>query len=114
MKIELVSFKEYTYKLYCLLKPLKAMIRIKILIHIGEQEVSKATDTIRNLELMAQHGIILRKGDVLSFSNVDLENNMGDAFFAKDLRKIDSVVFFSAAKTNYQGYDTVVSYYLVH
>jgi hypothetical protein len=90
------------------------MIRIKVLIHIGEQEVYKATDTIKNLELMAQHGIILRKGELLSFSNVDIENNMGDAFFVKDLRKIDNVVFFSAAKTDYQGYDTVISYYLVH
>ncbi len=90
------------------------MIRIKVLIHIGEKEIYTARDTIQNLELLAQNGIILRSGDILGFSNVDIQNNIGDDFFSKDLRKIDSVVFFSAANTPYKQYDTVISYYLVH
>lgn len=90
------------------------MIRAKVLIHIGEQQVATATDTIKNLELLASNGIVLRKGDILGFSNLDIEANVGDTLFNKDLRKIDNVVFFSAAHTNYQNYDTVISYYLVH
>ncbi|MDO1449311.1 hypothetical protein Q0590_23755 [Rhodocytophaga aerolata] len=89
------------------------MIRIKVLIHLGEQKIEYATDTIANLELLASNGIILRKGDILSFSTKDIEANVGDEFL-KELRKIDDIVFFSAAHTNYQQYDTVVSYYLVH
>ena len=90
------------------------MIRIKVLIHLGEQKIEHAIDTIKNLELLPNEGIILRKGDILSFSTLDLEANPGDPLLIKDLRKIDNVVFFSAAKTPYQAYDTVVSYYLVH
>ncbi|QHT70615.1 hypothetical protein GXP67_30160 [Rhodocytophaga rosea] len=89
------------------------MIRIKVLIHLGEQKIEHATDTIANLELLANNGIILRKGDVISFSSQDIEANLADPFL-KELRKIDTVVFFSAAHTSYQQYDTVVSYYLVH
>ena len=90
------------------------MIQIKVLLHLGEQKIEQATDTIKNLELLANHGIILRKGDILSFSTLDIEAHANDPVFIKDLRKIDDVVFFSAAKTPYHAYDTVVSYYLVH
>ncbi len=89
------------------------MIRIKVLIHLGEQKIEQATDTIANLELLASNGIILRKGDIVSFSTKDMEANPADALL-KELRRIDDIVFFSAAHTNYQPYDTVVSYYLVH
>jgi hypothetical protein len=89
------------------------MIRIKVLIHLGEQKIEQATDTIANLELLASNGIILRKGDILSFSTKDIDANPADVLL-KELRKIDDIVFFSAAHTNYQHYDTVVSYYLVH
>jgi hypothetical protein len=89
------------------------MIRIKVLIHLGEQKIEQAIDTIANLELLASNGIILRKGDILSFSTKDIEANPGDALL-KELRKIDDIVFFSSAHTNYEHYDTVVSYYLVH
>ena len=89
------------------------MIRIKVLIHLGEQKIEHATDTINNLELLANNGIILRKGDILSFSTKDIEASIADPVIS-ELRKIDNVVFFSAAHTNYEHYDTVVSYYLVH
>ncbi len=89
------------------------MIKIKVLIHLGEQKIEHATDTLANLELLANNGIILRKGDILSFSTKDIESHVADSLL-KELRKIDDVVFFSAAHTNYQMYDTVVSYYLVH
>ena len=90
------------------------MIRIKILIHLGEQEITQAIDTVKNLELLANNGVILRKGDILSFSNADIARNMDNKFFEKELRKVDDVVFFSASHTSYENYDAVVSYYLVH
>lgn len=80
---------------------------------MGEQKIEQATDTIANLELLASHGIILRKGDILSFSTRDIEANPEDTLL-RELRKIDNIVFFSAAHTHYQDFDTVVSYYLVH
>lgn len=107
----IVDFQDYVFRML-LLKHI-FMIRIKVLIHLGELKIEQATDTISNLELLANNGIILRKGDILSFSTVDIEANRDDEFI-KELRKIDNVVFFSAAQTPYLHYDTVVSYYLVH